>query len=305
MQEKSFDEFIDVSKQFGKMLIIGLEGFGKTLLLSAIAVKVMLNGLNDCYKSYDVVDRYNNLGFNFSKDYEHLCFVAFIEINCKGTDLPSRVSYDFDPFHFALFCDDYETDIYPPYASLFVPECQRVWPSYKAEQIRPEVYGNMETGRQAKFNLVMDAQRLMMVAKPVRDLCNRIIRLDKKCEEIKNSKGEVVGHRLYIIEFNSNADAESYVNNGVKKNCEEYILRIDRCHYENFLSEYFEFMHLIGREEQDFRVVSHKEIESVEDINEMTSILMPEGYLVSKYKKKDKQTDSSNDDNFEDEDICF
>ena len=174
MQKVTFDEFINVDKPFGKILITGLEGYGKTLLLSAIAVKVMLNGMNDCFKSYDVVKRYNDLGFNFSTDYEHLCFVAFLEINCAGTDIPGRVSYDFDPFHFGLFCEDFDTDIYPPYASLFVPECQRVWPSYKAEQIRPEVYGNMETGRQAKFNLVMDCQRLMMVAKPVRDLCNRL-----------------------------------------------------------------------------------------------------------------------------------
>lgn len=287
MQKITLDEFIDVSKPFGKMLITGLEGFGKTLLLSAIAVKVMLNGLNDCFKSYEVVERYNRLGFNFSTDYEHLCFVAFIEINCAGTEIPARVSYDFDPFHFGLYCEDFDTDIYPPYASLFVPECQRVWPSYKAEQIRPEVYGNMETGRQAKFNLVMDAQRLMMVAKPVRDLCNRIIRLEKKCEEIKNAKGEVIGHRLFVIEFNSNADAESYVNNKIKKDCKEYILEIDRCHYENFLSEYFEFMHLIGRENQDFRIVPHKAIESIEDINEMTSILMPDNYLITKNKKKE------------------
>ncbi len=301
--EKTFKEFIDVSKPIGKIFICGLEGFGKTLLLSTIAVQCMLNGMNDCFKSFDVVDRYNNYGFKFTKNYDHVVFVAFIGINCAGTAIPDRVSYDFDPFHFALFCDDYDTDIYPPYSRLFVPEGQRVWPSYKAEQIRSEVYGNMETGRQAKFDLVFDAQRLMMVAKPIRDLCNRIIILEKKIEEIKDMSGKCVGHRLYIVEFGSNKEAEQFVNNPNCKLGEHYTLRIDKCMYENFLSEYFEFMHLIGREEQDFRIVQHKEIETIEDINNMTSILMPEGYLVnSKTKKKKVEND---DIPVEDEELFF
>ncbi len=289
MEEINFDEFIDVTKPLGKILICGLEGFGKTLLLSTIAVKTMLNGLFDCYKSWDTVDRYNRMGFNFTKDYEHLCFVAFICINCLGTEIPLRKSYDFDPFHFGLFCEDFDTDIYPPYAHLFVPESQRVWPSYKAEQIRPEVYGNMETGRQAKFDLVMDAQRLMMVAKPIRDLCGRIIILEKKVEEIKDIHGTVIGHRLYVIEFNSNKEAERFVNDSKVGTGKRYILKINKCMYENFLSEYFEYMHLIGRENQDFRIVPHKEIESIEDINSMTSTLAPDNYYISKNKKSVKK----------------
>lgn len=30
----------------------------------------MLIGQKECWKSYDVVDKYNSLGFNFSKNYE-------------------------------------------------------------------------------------------------------------------------------------------------------------------------------------------------------------------------------------------
>lgn len=287
--DKRFDEFIDVKKPFGKIFICGLEGYGKTLLLSAIAVKCMLNGLNDCFKSHEIVDRYNTYGYNFSKNYEHLVFCAFIGINCSGTHIPDRISYDFDPFHFALYCEDYETDIYPPYSHLFVPEAQRVWPSYKAEQIRAEVLGKMETGRQAKFDLVFDAQRLMMVAKPIRDLCNRIIFLEEKVEEIKDVKGVCIGHRLHIVEFKSNREAENFVNNPNSKFGEHYTLRIDKCMYDNFMSSYFEYMSLIGREEQDFRIVEHKEIETIEDIENMTSILMPEGFLVSKNRKAKKE----------------
>ena len=287
MKIVTFDEFINVNQQFGKILICGLEGFGKTLLLSAIAVKVMLNGLNDTIKSYEKVDQYNQLGFNFSKNYEHLCFTAFIEINCSGTNIPDRVSYDFDPFHFALHCDDgYYTDLYPPYSSLFVPECQRVWPSYKAEQIRPEVYGKMETGRQSKFNLVCDAQRLMMVAKPIRDLFNRILILENKVEEIKDMKGNVIGHKLFIIEFSSNADAEKFVNNRQEHNAKRYLLIINKCMYANFLSDYFEFMSLIGAEDKDYRIIPHIKIENIDNINSMTSILMPEGFLLDKKVSK-------------------
>ena len=295
----TFNEFIDINDAFGKILIIGLEGFGKTLLLSYIAVEAMLNGRNDCFKSWQVVDRYNKLGFRFSKNYEHLCFTAFITVNCKGTNIPGRKSYDFDPFHFGLYCEDFDTYLYPPYAHLFVPECQRVWPSYKSEYIRAEVYGKMETGRQSKFDLIADAQRLMMIAKPIRDLFGRILILKSKVKHIKNNKGVVIGHLLHIIEFNSNASAESYVNNGQNKDGREYYLKLDRCIFNNYLSDYFEFMSLIGREKQDFRIVEHLDIRSIVDINKMSSILMPEDYLVPRFKKKDKSsigTDSVDDD---------
>lgn len=64
--------------------------------------------------------------------------------------------------------------------------------------------------------------------------------------------------------------------------------------YENFLTDYFEFMSLIGRESQDFRIVEHKKVDSIDDINSMTSILMPDDYLVSN-KKKIKEESVVND----------
>lgn len=37
--EKTFEEFITIEERIGKMLICGLEGYGKILLLSYLAVE--------------------------------------------------------------------------------------------------------------------------------------------------------------------------------------------------------------------------------------------------------------------------
>ncbi|MBQ8430598.1 MAG: hypothetical protein IJX26_01470, partial [Clostridia bacterium] len=148
MEQIEFKDFIVISKRLGKILICGLEGYGKTLLLSYIAVEKMIIGESECWTSYEKVDEYNSLGYNFSKDYEHLVFVAFMTINCSETQISDRTSYSCDPYHIGLFMEDWNTDLYPPGANIFIPEIQRVYNSYNAERIRPEIYGYWETSRQ-------------------------------------------------------------------------------------------------------------------------------------------------------------
>ena len=118
MKVIKFKDFINYEKRIGKMIITGVEGSGKTMLLTRIGVGKMLHGQQDCWKSYDVVDEYNAMGFNFSKNYEHLAF-SNIDMNCAGTYIPDRKVYRCSPYRIGLFDEDFETIPYPPY-SLFV-----------------------------------------------------------------------------------------------------------------------------------------------------------------------------------------
>ena len=72
MKEIHFNKFMDLSKRQGKVLICGEEGAGKTLLSTYIGIEKMLMGVQDCWKSYERVDRYNDLGYNFSKNYIYI-----------------------------------------------------------------------------------------------------------------------------------------------------------------------------------------------------------------------------------------
>lgn len=288
--EKTFEEFLNVEDRIGKMLICGLEGYGKTLLLSYIAVEKMLIGQKECWKSWDVIDKYNQLGYNFSKDFEHLVFVAFISVNCAGTKIPTRVSYDLDPFRMGLYDNDFDTDIYPPYSTLFIPEAQTVFNSYRQNAMRSAFFRYFETSRQARLSLVLDCQRPILIAKNVRDLVNRFIILTKPVEHLKNDKGEVIGHKLFIVEFKSNVALEAWIKTGNKVNGEEYTLVLNRKTFDNYDSYFFEYLHLKGREDQDFRIVERNSVTSVDDVEELIGMEAPEGFYKTSCKKITENT---------------
>lgn len=280
---KNFNQFIDLNKRIGKILILGKEGTGKTLLLTAIAVQKMLHGMQDCWSSYEKVDEYNRLGYDFEKNYEHLCF-ANLKINCSGTKIPSRISYPLNPYKLGLFCEDYDTDFYPPGTCYFITESQRVFNSYMFEYVRPEVWTHWQTSRQAGLSLVMDAQRLMTIAVNLRDLVNRFIFLTKEVTHIKKDN-IVVGHIFHIVEFSDSKDAEIYDKTGKINNGEEYDLQLNKCYFDNYDSYFCRYMHLKGRYGQSFSIRSWNNIQSVEDIEELEDLLgvnIPEGYYVKK-----------------------
>lgn len=290
--EKTFEEFLKIDERIGKMLICGLEGYGKTLLLSYIAVEKMLIGQQECWKSWEIIDKYNALGYDFSKDFEHLVFVAFIEVNCQGTDMPTRKSYDLDPFRIGLYDENYDTDIYPPYANLFIPEAQTVFNSYKQNSMRPEFFRFFETSRQARLSLILDCQRPILIAKNVRDLINRFIILTKPVEHLKNNKGEVIGHKLFILEFHSNLGLEAWVKTGKKTDFEEYELILNRCMFNNYDSYFFEYLHLQGRENQDFRIIEKESISSIDDVENIASMTAPDGFYKTSSKKTEEPPDT-------------
>ena len=283
------------------MLICGLEGTGKSLLLSAIAVEKMLNCQLDTLDSYDQVRQMNELGFELNTDYEHMVFCAFFKINTSGTEIPHLESYKLNPYRLGLYSPDYETDFYPPGSWFFIPEAQRVFNSYKQFVMRPEFFGMFETSRQAGYSLILDCQRPILIAKNVRDLVNRFIILHKKCSHIYNNEGVCIGHKLYIKELNSNKDIEYYESTGEFRNAKEYVLVLDRCYFDNYDSYFFRYFHYKGRLGQDFHIEKWESIESVEDIEAMgeeSGMTPPPGFYLEKTKNK-SQVENEEDNSFE------
>lgn len=287
---KHFKDFLDINKRIGKMLICGLEGFGKTLLLAYIAKQKMLIGEQECYESYEIVDRYNQLGYSFSKNYEHLVFCAYITVNCNNTPFCGRKSYGLNPYKLGLYDKNHDTDLYPPMSTLCISEAQIVFNSYKQEKIRPSFFRYFETSRQGHLSLIMDCQRFMLIAKNVRDLVNRFILLTKEVEHIKDKDGNVIGHKLFVLEFKSNKDVELYDSTGNKNNAEEYILILDDCVFDNYDSWFFEFVHLRGRYKQDFHIEYYPDVTDIDELERLDSLLDPKDfYINSKEEKEGKQ----------------
>ena len=299
MKVKYFKDFMDLSKRQGKVLICGEEGAGKTLLSTYIGTEKMLRGVEDCWRSYEKVDKYNNLGYNFSKNYEHLVFSNF-DINCSYTRIPSFKSYVVDPYRIGFHCDDYETTPLPPYSFLILTEAQTVFNAYLWNYFRPEVRRFWETSRQIDVEIIIDTNSPNLIYNGMRNLLNRIIYLYQDVEEIVNSDGVVIGHKLYVKEFKKYSQLERYFDTMNEKLIkDEYVLILDRCVYSNYNTKQCEYLALKGREMQDYIIEHFPEIKTMEDVEKFIAnfgLYMPEGYLIkpgsaAKIKNESNQND--------------
>ena len=301
---KTFKEFMDLSKRQGKVLICGDEGSGKTLLTTYISVEKMLNGVKDCWKSFEKIDEYNKLGYKFSKNFEHLVFSNF-DINCSGTHIPSFKSYVIDPFKLGLYCEDYETTLLPPYAFVPLTEAQRIFNAYMWQYIRPEIRGYWETSRQYGIELICDTNQPNLIYSGVRSLFNRIIYLYSPVEEIKDKNGFVVGHKLYIKEFKKYTFFEKYLQTSKEDFVSEtFELDLRRCVYSNFDSYQCEMLHLKGREEEDFVIEHFPDIKTIDDIESFANnfgLYAKEGYYIKPgdLKRVQKQELENNSSEFD------
>lgn len=305
--EKTFEEFIDLDKPIGKMFITGKEGSGKTLLSAYIGVEQMLRGLQDCWKSYDSVKEYNDLGYDFETNYEHLC-VSNFDINCSGTKQPLQKAYVVNPYKVGLWSEEYDTDFFPPGTCFHFTEAHQVFNSHRWMFVRPEVKNFWTTARQAKYNGVFDTNRPNEVISDIRELCTRFLYLYKKLDDIYKD-GILVGHRLYVREFEG---WEQFLSSQKSKNScnfEEYTLVLKRNTRPNYDSYFCKYLHLKGRFGQQFRMEHFPEIKTVDDVENFGDIFglsPPEGYYVkpSKYTEINKvdeksQEDLSDEDSFE------
>ena len=265
------------------IVVFGKRGAGKDLLCTHFAIPHMLNGMEECFSSYNEVDYYNSLGYKFSKNYKHLVFSNY-EINCSGTSIPNRRSYMCNPFRVGLYSGDYKTDLFPP-GSLFVwTEVQRVLNSHMAGFYRNEVSAFFETSRHYGVDFIFNTQRPKLILPNVRELVDSFIKI-KKLKHIKSLDGTVVGHIWYVIEWEDWADVEKYLNTKELINCREYEIKSDKCLFENYDSRFCRYMHLKGRKKQDFRVKEFPKMSTYEDVErygDEFGLNVPEGF----YKKK-------------------
>lgn len=192
--------------------------------------------------------------------------------------------------------------MYPPYALLLVYEGKNYFNSYMYDKFRETFVSNWKISRQIKHDMVIDTQYFNDIATPFRRITNRFIYLHKPCTEILNSKGECIGHKLYVYEFNNNRDVEIFENTGKKQNCKEYTLVVNMCMYDKYDTDSCRVLYLKDRESQDFRLETFSDISSVDDIEEglsVTDFAVPEGFYKSKNNGKVK--DKSADEDIEDE----
>ena len=288
----NFKDFINYDVRIGKIIISGEEGSGKTLLLTMIAIGKMLHGLQDCWKSYKQVDEYNKLGFKFSKNYEHLCFANF-DINCSGTNIPGRKVYRCNPYRLGLFDELFETDFFPPYSLFCITEAYNIFNAYLYDKFRDSFKSYIKTSRHGKFDMVLDTQYFGDICTIFRRICNRFIYLDQKVEMIKDREGIVIGHKLHVIEFTRNRDVELFERTANKQNCKEYDLIIDKCLFKNYDTEFCKYLHLLGRENQDFLIEHFKKIEKIEDLDnfgEEFGQSPPDGFFITNKKAIKKTT---------------
>lgn len=294
-----FKDFINYEKRIGKMLIFGIEGTGKTLLLTAIAIGKMLHGWSDCVKSYEHVDYYNSLGLHLSKNYEHCCFSNF-DIKCLHTNMPDRRSYVVDPFRLGFFREDYNTDFYPPESLLCITEGFNYFNAYMYEKFHPTFISFLKTLRQARMDMVVDSQEIGDLCTKFRHICNRFIYLEKQTEPILNVKGEIVGHRLFVVEWNNYRDVDVFENSTKRQNCKEYELILDSVIFGCYDTEFCKYLHIKGRENQDFHIEHFPDVKSIEDIenSDIINFTPPPGFLNVK-EKSSKPVDNINFEDLE------
>ena len=270
------------------MIISGEEGTGKTLLLTMIAIGKMLHGIEDCWKSYKEVDKYNKLGFHFSKNYNHLCF-SNIDINCSGTHIPYRRVYRCNPYRIGLFDKLFKTDFFPPYSLFCITEAYNVFNAYLYNKFRDSFKSFIKTSRHGKYDMVLDTQYFGDICTIFRRICNRFILLHDDVEMIKDREGIVVGHKLHVTEWTSNRDVEYFESSSNKKNCKEYDLIIHKCLFKNYDTEFCKYLYLIGRENQDFLIENFKKIEKIEDLEnfgEEFGMTPPDGFFIGGRKNE-------------------
>ena len=293
-----FKDFIDYSKRIGKIIIAGNEGAGKTLLLTCIAINKMLHFRDYIYKSFDEIDKRNALGYHFSKNFEHLCFCNY-DVNCFGTEIPSFKSYKVNPFKCGLMNDNYETLPYPPYALMCWTEGKNYLDSYLFNMFPISYIMWIKTLRQAKIDIVVDCQTFSDIFTVFRRITNRFIYLWKDCEVIYNSNGERVGHKLFVYEFNSNVDAEYFETKREKRNCKEYELVLDIDIWPCYDNEFCKYLHLKGREMQDYVLEHFPEIKTIDDVEQFAEdigAVMPDNFLKSFKKAENKKSENFVDD---------
>lgn len=303
-----FKDFINYDKRIGKMIIAGVEGTGKTLLLTRIAIGKILHGLEDCWKSYDEVDFYNSLGMDLSKNYEHLCFTNY-RVNCEGTEQPFDESYLVNPYKLGLFDENFDTDFFPPYSLFCITEGYNFLNAYLYDLFRESVKAWLKTCRQAKYDMVVDCHAFEDICTIFRRLTNRFIYLEDFVEDVYDGHGVIVGHKLHVIEFNRKRDADKFESSSKVVNGKKYTLLIDKCMHENFDTDYCKYLHLVGRKMQDFFIQHFKDIVDVDQIKEMLEsfgTISPEGYFKTKRsetKKNAGEKVSKVESSDEDEDI--
>lgn len=232
----------------------------------------MFQSIDLVFDTYDEIDTYNSCGFNFSKNFEHLCFANF-DINTDGGIVPDLRSYKVNPYKLGLN-GKFKTDIFPPNSMFFMTEFQNYAPSNMDQYIRPEYRQFFQTSRHYGLSIFVDTQRPTDVAKCIRDLFDVFI----ECVSVENLyyNGVCIGHKWKLRIIENSRFLEDYLKSNDNKLCVEIYHKSDRCYFNNYNSEFCRDLHIRGRENQDFKI-EHFGNGGDDDI-----LSQPDGFFIKK-----------------------
>lgn len=258
-------------------LHFGLPGTGKTLYLVYKACALMQSTIYEVFNVYDEIESLNSVGFNFSKNFEHLIASNF-DISSIGCKIPDLRTYKVNPFRLGMPSKDFKTDIFPFGFNFLVTECQNYWPSDMWQYLRPEVKTFWQTKRHGDYDFILDCQAPMDLAKPVRVLVDTFYEHTDLKHIYKN--GVCVGHEFYLNKILGNSKLEEYLRTGNINLCEQIVEKVNICLFDNYDSYFCRMLHINGREKQDYKII-HFGQENDSDI-----LTAPDGYF---NKKTDRQ----------------
>lgn len=246
----SFDiKNIDFSKS-QRIMIWGLPGRGKTLLLTDLCIRGMIETFYMVDDVFDEIDELNEIGYHLNKNFEHLIFSNY-DVNSDGSDIPDLKCYKVNPYKLGLK-GKFETQCFPMGSSFFITELQNYYPATMNDYIRPEILRFWQTSRHYDLSLYGDVQRPIDIAKKIRDLFDIFIECVSVEEIIKENR--IVGHKWKLLIIENSRQLEEYLKSNNVKLCKEVIYISDECRYYNYNSKFCRLLHLKGRENEQFYI---------------------------------------------------
>lgn len=140
----------------------------------------------------------------------------FTDFNCQFLSGYNKfyIPYYLNGYYFGLPNDDLEVMYVPPCSQVFLSEVQRYYDSRKKNL--PDFVSRLyEMHRHNNLNITLDLQRLGLLDLNIRDLCKRVI-LVEKLEHKYNDLGLIVSSMWICREFESSSQADLYCDG--KKN---------------------------------------------------------------------------------------
>lgn len=142
-----------------------------------------------------------------------------------GPHLDIKFEVDFEEFYEPYYLDPYrlgiddngefETQGFPPYSLLIVPEAQRYYDSRQSATFPPRVSGEYEKHRHQKINIILESQRPDLIDRNIRRLTHLFVEM-RGVKNETNFAGRVEKTIFHTREFKTWQAVDEYLNGNGK-----------------------------------------------------------------------------------------